>query len=78
MSPALPGMFYGTGDIFASALAALLVRGADIGSALDAASALVRESIERTYERGTPRRNGVDFEGALPDYVRRVEGIFRG
>ena len=76
MSKALPGMFYGTGDIFASAFAALLVRGASIGDALDAASALVSESIERTYVRGTPRPYGVDFEGALPDYMRRVENIF--
>jgi len=28
MRPAHPGVFYGTGDVFASALAALLVRGA--------------------------------------------------
>ena len=77
MSEALPGMFYGTGDIFASAMAALLVRGAGIGDALDAASALVQESIARTYLRGTPRPYGVDFEGALPNYMRRVEGIFR-
>lgn len=76
MSEALPGMFYGTGDIFASAFAALLVRGASIGDALDAASSLVRESIERTYVRGTPRPYGVDFEGALPGYMRRVEEIF--
>ncbi len=76
MSPALPGMFYGTGDIFASSLAALLVRGAHVSDALAAASALVRESIERTYERGTPRPWGVDFEGALPAYIRRVERIF--
>ena len=76
MSEALPGMFYGTGDIFASAMAALLVRGAGIGDALSAAGALVRESIERTYLRGTPRPYGVDFEGALPDYVRRVQEIF--
>ena len=78
MSRALPGMFYGTGDIFASALAALLVRGADIGGALEAASALVRMSIERTYVRNTPRPYGVDFEGALPDYVRRVQELFAG
>ena len=76
MSRALPGMFYGTGDIFASAFAALLVRGADIGGALGAAAALVRESIERSCLRGTPRPYGVDFEGALPEYVKRVEKIF--
>ena len=78
MSAALPGMFYGTGDIFASAFSALLVRGASVGDALDAAAGLVRESIERCYERGAPRPYGVDFEGALPDYVRRVQEIFGG
>ncbi|HIS45597.1 MAG TPA: pyridoxamine kinase [Candidatus Scatomorpha merdigallinarum] len=78
MSKAYPGMFYGTGDIFASALSALLVRGAGVGDALEAASSLVRESIERTFVRNTPRPYGVDFEGALPAYVRRVEAIFAG
>ena len=76
MAPALHGVFYGTGDIFASAFAALLVRGAGAGRALEAASALVRESIERSFRRDTPRPWGVDFEGALPAYVRRVEAIF--
>ena len=76
MDSALEGVFYGTGDIFASAFAALLVRGAGAGRALEAASALVRESIERSFRRDTPRPWGVDFEGALPAYVRRVEAIF--
>ncbi len=76
LSEALPGMFYGAGDILSSALAALLVRGAHISEALDAASSLVRESIRRTYRRGTPRPYGLDFEGALPEYMRRVEHIF--
>lgn len=33
MRPAHPGVFYGTGDVFASALAALLVRGAPLSAA---------------------------------------------
>lgn len=76
MRPAFPGLFYGTGDLFASAFAALLVRGAPPEAALDAASDLVAESIARTAARGTPRRFGVDFEGALPAYVARVGKIF--
>jgi pyridoxine kinase len=76
MRPARNGVFFGTGDIFASAFAALIVRGAPVGDALDAASALVGESIERSMARGTPRRFGVDFEGALPAYIRRVQEIF--
>lgn len=74
--PAAPGVFYGTGDIFASALAALLVRGAGMRDAAETAISLVYESIQRTVRRGTPRRFGVDFEGALGKYIRRVDEIF--
>lgn len=76
MRPERGGVFYGTGDIFASAFAALLTRGAPVGPALEAASALVADSIELTYRRGTPRRDGVAFEQALPAYMDRVRGIF--
>mgnify|MGYP000768236516 FL=1 len=76
MRPAHPGVFYGTGDVFASALAALLVRGAPLSDALETATALTDESICRSLWRDTPRHFGVDFEGALPAYIRRVEKIF--
>ncbi len=76
MRPAHPGVFYGTGDVFASAFAALLVRGAPLSAALETATALTDESICRSLWRDTPRRFGVDFEGALPAYIRRVEKIF--
>lgn len=74
--PVRPGIFHGAGDLFASAFTALLVRGAGLEQALDIAVSLVGESIERSVRRGTPRRNGVDFEGALGAYIRRVENIF--
>ncbi len=74
--PHRPGVFYGTGDIFASALAALLVRGAGLRDGAEAAISLVSDSIERTVARAAPRRFGVDFEGALPAYVQRVGEIF--
>ena len=72
----IPGFYHGTGDVFASALAALLVRGAPLSAALETATALTDESICRSLWRDTPRRFGVDFEGALPAYIRRVEKIF--
>ena len=75
MRPACNGTFYGTGDIFASAFTALVIRGAGIKLACEAAISLVSDSIERTAERGSPRRMGVDFEGALPNYIRRIEKI---
>lgn len=77
MRPAHPGVFYGTGDVFAAAFAALLVRGAPLPQALELATALTDESICRSLLRDTPRRFGVDFEGALPQYVGCVEELFR-
>lgn len=70
--PAAPGVFHGAGDLFASAFSALLVRGASLKDACGIALSLVRDSIERTVKRGSPRKLGVDFEGALPRYVNRV------
>ena len=70
------GIFCGTGDLFASAFAALTLRGASLGDAVETATSLVQESIERTVCRGTPRRNGVDFESALPNYIGRVSKLF--
>jgi pyridoxine kinase len=69
------GNFYGAGDIFASSFAALTLRGAALFEALETATGLVSDSIRRTLLRGTPRRFGLDFEGALPDYIARVERV---
>ena len=71
-----PGLFYGTGDIFASSLAALLVRGAGLDDALRVASDFTDACICRSLRHDTPRHFGVDFEGALPDYSRAVEALF--
>lgn len=76
VSQAKEGVFCGTGDIFASAFSSLLLRGACLKSATETAILLVSESIERTVERGGPRRNGVDFESALPKYIKRVYELF--
>ena len=78
LRPSHPGLFYGTGDIFASSLAALLVRGATLRDALETATALTDDSIARSLRHDTPRRFGVDFEGALPAYIRRVGNLFEG
>lgn len=75
--PIAPGIFYGTGDLFASAFSALLVRGAGLSDAAETALSLVGESIDRTVERGSERRFGVDFEGAIPNYVNRVCALFK-
>jgi len=74
--PVSPGVFYGTGDLFASAFAALTIRGAGLSDAIGTALSLVGDSIDRTVRRGTPRKLGVDFEGALPNYVNAVGRLF--
>lgn len=76
LRPMHDGLFYGTGDIFASSLAALLVRGASLSDALEIATALTDDSIARSIRHDTPRRFGVDFEGALPAYIDRVRNLF--
>lgn len=76
--PHAPGVFYGTGDIFASSFSALTVRGAGLSAALETAISLVDGSISRTLARGSERRFGVDFEGALPGYITAVAGLFEG
>lgn len=75
LRPARAGVFYGTGDLFASALSALLVLGVDEKGALEAATELVDNSVHRTIERGTERRYGVDFEGALRQFADRTEQL---
>ena len=78
MSEARSGTFHGSGDVFASSFAALLVKGADIESALKIAEEYVSECIRRTEIRGTPRHYGLDFESALPEYITKIQKFFEG
>jgi len=75
MSEAREGTFHGSGDVFASAFSALLVRGARLSDALSLAEDFVSECIERTDRRGVWRRYGLDFEGALPQYILKVNEL---
>lgn len=76
MKPALEGTFHGSGDVFASAFAALLTRKASLEDALRTAEDFVAAAIERTALRGTPRHYGLDFEGVLPDYIEMCKKLF--
>lgn len=75
MNEAREGVFHGAGDVFASSFAALLTRGADLDTALQTAEAFVADCIERTEKRGAPRHYGMDFESALPGYIKSVEAV---
>ena len=69
------GVFYGTGDLFASALSALTVLGVEPAQALRTATDLVDDAVANALRRGTPRRFGVDFENALAPFIRRVDQL---
>ena len=70
------GMFHGAGDVFASSLSALLIRGADETDAVQMAMEFTSECIERTENRGTPRHYGLDFESALLNYILQLNKYF--
>ncbi len=65
-TPRVQGSFPGTGDLFAAALLAALLRGKPLGRALQAATGLVFRSVGRTRRDATDPRFGVDFEQELP------------
>jgi len=65
MAKRVPGMYHGTGDLFASVLTAALTKGNTLQHATDIAVKFAAESITRTFEAGTEARYGVNFEAGL-------------
>ena len=63
------GRYHGTGDLFASAAAAAIVRERSIPEAFRIAADFTVDSIRKTNENPAPRDYGVDFERALPAFV---------
>ena len=72
MSPARNGTFHGSGDVFASALSALLVRGFEFERALRLAQEFVADCVDRTERRCGGGNYGLDFESALPRYIAKI------
>ena len=67
----LSGRYHGTGDVFASAALGALVRGRTLFESFKIAADFVCSSIEATLANPNSRRYGVDFETALPSYIRQ-------
>lgn len=65
----LEGRYHGTGDVFASAAVAALVREKSLLESFTIAADFVAESIQATLDNPKSRRYGVDFETALPAFV---------
>lgn len=72
-SEKVPGQFHGTGDIFGSFCLAALLNGKSLLDSTQFAVDLTTECILRTVARETNRREGVDFEGVLPEMMKRLE-----
>lgn len=72
-SDRLPGKYYGTGDIFASALTGAFLRKKTVSESTDIATKFVFSAIKRTFDAGTDPRFGVNFEEGLGEYIKMLE-----
>ncbi len=72
MSSRIAGTYYGTGDVFSSALTAAAVSGLTLEKAVDVALRYTVGSIRRTAKAGTDPRFGVNFEEGLPELIRDI------
>lgn len=68
----VPGVFYGTGDVFASALTAALMLGQTPAEATGTAVAFTHDAMIHTLDNGLPLRYGAAFEQALPGLMKRL------
>ncbi|MCE5343981.1 MAG: pyridoxamine kinase [Eubacteriales bacterium] len=71
--PKLPGVFHGTGDVFASFLLSALLGGLSLTEAADLALSCTHESIRLTLEGGEALRYGVQFERVLPRLIDALQ-----
>lgn len=60
----------GTGDVFASILAADAVKGVELGASVARASAFIAKALRRTMDRRVPQPDGICFE----DYLYELGG----
>jgi pyridoxine kinase len=70
VSEHIPARYPGTGDIFASVLAGALLHKKSVPQAMELAADFVTMAIKTTFEAGTPTREGVLLESALPWLVK--------
>ncbi len=69
-----PGIYYGTGDIFASALTGAYLKGKDIFESAEIALKFTCAAIKRTYNAKTDTRLGVNFEEGLGELIKLIGG----
>lgn len=69
----LPHVFYGTGDVFASALFGAMLLGKSTGEAAQIAVNFTHRAMAHTIENGLPLNYGVAFEQAIPGLLKELE-----
>jgi pyridoxine kinase len=67
----IPAGYPGTGDIFASVLLGALLQQSPLPEAVRRAGDFVSAAVRDTFAAGTPAREGVLLENALPGLCRR-------
>jgi len=70
----VPGLYHGSGDIFASVLMAGRMRGLPLPQACAVSLAFTVRAIRRTRELGTDPRFGLDLERDLPHLLTWIQG----
>lgn len=70
-----PGIYYGTGDLFASALTGAYLCGKSIYESAEIALNFTCSAIKRTFEAQTDTRLGVNFEQGISDYIKSLGGL---
>lgn len=73
MSDRVDGYYHGTGDVFASAMTAALVKGTSLPAATRIAVDFTVAAIKRTARDKTDVRFGVDFESGLSELSGMIE-----
>ncbi|MEE1025995.1 MAG: pyridoxamine kinase, partial [Acutalibacteraceae bacterium] len=71
--PKIPGMYHGTGDIFASVFVSFMVLGKGMEKSLKAAVKFTCRAIENSQKNRPELWYGVNFEGVLPYLFKMLE-----
>ena len=71
----ITGIYYGTGDIFASVLLCAIINGICLNHALKLAVDFTTECAMRTFVAGTDTRFGVNFEEGIPKLINDLKQL---
>lgn len=75
MSTKFDDFFYGSGDVFASALLSALLHEKTLGESVTIAVAFTHETLKQTVSAKQERRYGVCFERAIPTLLKNLDLI---